>query len=101
MCALVASGSSVFFCLASSISAPCTAATAASPSITPMRPVGHPALDEPALVGDDAHLNTLNARVAANHLGGEVALEFVKLALVDDRLEDGVHVVRHAMVVWE
>ncbi len=54
--------------------------------------------DEAALVRDHADRHALDARVAADHLAREGALELVELAVVDERAEQGTHVVRHAVV---
>ena len=42
------------------------------------------ALDQAALVRDDADGDAVDARVAADHLAREMLLELVELAVVDD-----------------
>ncbi|MNC87701.1 hypothetical protein D3C83_34490 [compost metagenome] len=55
-------------------------------------------LDQSALISDQADPDALDAGIAADHFGGEVGLELVDAALVDDRREHGAHVVGHAMI---
>src|SRR5205807_10382509 len=48
--------------------------------------------------GDDADRNSVEPRIAADHLAREMLLELIDLSIVDDRAEQRVHVVRHAVV---
>jgi hypothetical protein len=62
------------------------------------RPFPFPSLDEPPLICNDADRHAGDRAVAADHLAGEVLLELVDGAAVEDGREDLVHVVGHAMV---
>src|SRR5262249_53629198 len=63
--------------------------------------LSRPSLDEATLVRDEADADAANAHVAANDLLRQPRLEFVDGAVVDERVDDLVHVVRHAMVGWQ
>src|SRR5216117_2588049 len=54
--------------------------------------------DQAALVCNNANRDSVNARVAADHLIGDAVLEFVDLPVVEDYAQHRVHVVGHAMI---
>ena len=55
-------------------------------------------LDEPALVGNDADADAVDAGVGTDHLARELALELRDGTVVNEHAENAMHVVRHAMV---
>ena len=56
------------------------------------------ALYESSLIRDHSNRNSANACVPANDLAGKAALKLIQRAIIDDQIEQGVHVIRHAMV---
>ena len=59
------------------------------------------ALDDSALVGDDGHRPALDVRMTTQHLAGDVGLEFVQRAAIEEAGEHMTHVVGEPMVLRE